>query len=138
MSETAGEAADKTAAGGALYDEHPTMFQGSPFYFIGAVLLIPAAGLGLLILLGWWIHCKQTRVCLDRHHTLVERGILSKDRIEMRHARVRAVHVYQSFMQRMTGSGDVQVYTTGDRPEFTVKNMPNPHRIREIINEYGT
>ncbi|HUF56104.1 MAG TPA: PH domain-containing protein [Thermohalobaculum sp.] len=137
MSETA-EAEKPGDPEVVLYDEHPTMFQGNPFYFVGAILLIPVGGIGLLLLLGWWVYCKQTRVTLDATNTLVERGILSKDRIEMRHGRVRAVHVYQSFLQRMTGAGDVQVYTTGDNPEFTVRNMPNPHRIREIINEYGS
>ena len=114
------------------------MFRGNPLWFIGALLLVPAGGIGLIVLLIWWLYCKQTRVILDRHHTLVERGLLSKDRIEMRHSRVRAVHVYQSFLHRIFGVGNVQVYTTGDNPEFTVNSMPDPHRMREIINQYGT
>lgn len=121
-----------------LYDEHPAMFRGNPLGFVGSVLLIPAAGIGLIILLVWWLYCKQTRVVLDDRHTLVEQGLLSKSRMELRHSSVRAVHVHQTFLQRMFGVGKVQIFTAGDEPEVVVNHMPDPHRVREIINAHGT
>ena len=121
-----------------LYDEHPHMFRGNPLYFVGAVLLIPVGGIGLIILLFWWLYCKQTRVMLTREHVLIEKGILSKSRIELRHSSVRTVHIYQSFGQRIFGVGKLEIYTAGDNPEVTVNDVPNPHLIREIINEHGS
>jgi hypothetical protein len=31
--------------------------------------------------------------------------------------------------------GTVEISTAGDEPEFTVKDMPDPHEIREAISK---
>lgn len=128
---------EANADGAVLYEEHPRMFRGHPFGFVLSILLIPVAGIGILILLAWWLRCKQTLVRLDASHTLVEEGLFSKSRIELRHSHVRTVHVYQTFGQRIFGVGKVEIYTSGDDPEITVNGMSDPHRIREIISGHG-
>ena len=130
MSEQAGER--------YLYDEHPRMFRANPLGFIAAVLLIAAVGVGIIILAIWWLRCRETRVMLDTRHMLVEKGLMSKSRIELRHSSVRTVRISQSFQQRIFGVGKVEVFTAGDNPEVTVNNIPEPQRIREIINEHGS
>ena len=120
-----------------LYEANPKMFRGHPLGFVLSLLLVPVAGLGLLILLVWWLTCKQTHIALDRNHTRVEKGLLSKSRIELRHTSVRTVHVYQSLGQRIFGVGKVSIFTAGDKPEVSMDGIPDPQRVREIINEYG-
>lgn len=120
-----------------LYDAHPKMFRGHPFGFVLAVILIAAAGLGILILLVWWLKAKSTRLTLDRERTLLEEGLLSKSRMDLRHGHVRTVHVYQTLGQRIFGVGRITVYTAGDDPEIEVDGMPDPYRVREIISEHG-
>ena len=41
-----------------LYSEHPVMFKNNPLGFILCLILIPAGGLGLLILLTWHLKTK--------------------------------------------------------------------------------
>ena len=65
---------------------------------------------------------------------MYERGILSKDRLSVSLRHVRSVEVKQSFMNRILGVGTIQVSTAGDEPEFTVKDLPDPHEIREAIS----
>ena len=113
------------------YQAHPAMFRAHPFWFILFVLLILAGGLGILILLYWYIKTRATALTVTEHEITFEQGILSKDRtgVSLRH--VRAVRVTQGFVNRILGVGTVEISTAGDEPEFEVSDMPDPHEIRE-------
>jgi uncharacterized membrane protein YdbT with pleckstrin-like domain len=117
-----------------IYQAHPAMFRAHPFWFILFVLLILAGGLGILILLYWYIKTRATALTVTEHEITFEQGILSKDRtgVSLRH--VRAVRVTQGFVNRILGVGTVEISTAGDEPEFEVSDMPDPHEIREAIS----
>jgi uncharacterized membrane protein YdbT with pleckstrin-like domain len=117
-----------------VYEAHPSMFRAHPFWFILCVILIPAFGIGLLILLYWYIKTRATVLTVTEHELLFERGILSKDRLSVSLRHVRSVHVTQGFVNRLLGVGTIQILTAGDQPEFTVKDLPDPHEIREAIS----
>ena len=122
-------------AGTVIYEAHPAMFQAHPFWFIGCVILIPAFGLGILLLLYWYINTRQTALTVTDSELLYERGILSKDRTSVSLKHVRAVHVTQGFLNRILGVGTIQISTAGDQPEFTVADTPDPGLIREAISK---
>ena len=119
--------------GQVIYEAHPAMFRAHPFWFVFCVLLIAAFGLGILILLYWYIKTRATALTVTDHEIMYERGILSKDRTAASLKHVRAVHVTQGFVNRLFGVGTVQISTAGDEPEFTVADLPDPHVIREAI-----
>lgn len=120
--------------GKVVYEAHPAMFRAHPFWFIGCVILIPALGIGILLLLYWYIHTRQTALTVTENELLYEKGILSKDRTSVSLKHIRAVHVTQGFLNRILGVGTIQVSTAGDQPEFTVADMPDPGEIREAIS----
>jgi len=120
--------------GTVVYEAHPAMFRAHPFWFILFVLLIAAFGIGLLILLYWYIKTRATVLTVTQHEIMYERGILSKDRLSVSLRHVRSVEVKQSFVNRILGVGTIQISTAGDEPEFTVKDLPDPHEIREAIS----
>ena len=120
-------------AGSVVYEAHPAMFRAHPFWFILSVLLILAFGIGILILLYWYIKTRATALTVTDHEIMYERGILSKDRTAVSLKHVRSVHVTQGFINRILGVGTVQISTAGDEPEFTIADMPDPHVIREAI-----
>lgn len=117
-----------------IYQAHPAMFRAHPFWFILFVLLIAAFGLGLLILLYWYVKTRATALTVTEHELLYEKGILSKERLSVSLRHVRSVQVNQSFINRILGVGTVEIATAGDEPEFTVTDMPDPHEIREAIS----
>ena len=121
-------------SGTVIYEAHPAMFRAHPFWFILSVLLIAAFGLGILILLYWYIKTRATALTITEHEIMYEQGILSKDRTSVSLKHVRAVRVTQRFINRILGVGTVEISTAGDEPEFEVKNMPDPHQIREAIS----
>ena len=119
--------------GTMIYEAHPAMFRAHPFWFILSLLLIAAFGLGILILLYWYIKTRATALTVTSNDITYERGILSKDRTSVSLRHVRAVHVTQSFVNRMLSVGTIEISTAGDEPEFTIADMPDPHVIREAI-----
>lgn len=118
-----------------LYSEHPAMFKNNPIGFIVSLLLIPVFGVGLLILLWWYLQCKSSTLTVKESDILYEKGLLSKSRVEFGIAGIRTVRVNQSFFDRIFGVGTIQIYTSGDQPEIEVKGMPDPNRVRELIKD---
>ena len=116
-----------------LYSEHPAMFKNNPIGFIVSLVLIPVFGLGLLILLWWYLQCKGSLLVVKEHDILYEQGLLSKNRAEFSISGIRTVRVNQSFLNRIFGVGNIKIYTAGDKPEIEAKGMPDPNRVRELI-----
>ncbi len=121
-------------AGQVIYRAHPAMFRAHPFWFVLFVLLILAFGIGILILLYWYIKTRATSLTVTDHELLYEKGILSKERLAVSLQHVRSVQVNQGFINRILGVGTIEIKTAGDEPEFTVADLPDPHEVREAIS----
>jgi len=115
------------------YSENPVMFRNNPIGFLFAVLLIAAFGLGILILLWWFVQCKSTKLTVSDNEILFEKGILSKERTEVNISSIRTIRVKQSFFNRIFGVGTVEIYTAGDSAEFVAKGLPDPNKVRELV-----
>jgi len=116
-----------------LYSEHPVMFKNNPLGFILCLVLIPAGGLGLLILLTGHLKNKASKLSVNGNEILFEKGLLSKERSEVNLSSVRTTKVKQSFFNRIFGVGTIEIYTAGDSPEIIASGMPDPNKIRELI-----
>ena len=122
-------------AGQLVYEAHPAMFRAHPFWFILCVLLIAAFGIGIILLLYWYIKTRATALTVTDQELMYERGILSKDRTSVSLKHIRSVNIAQGFVNRVMGVGTVQVSTAGDLPEFTIDDMPDPYVIQETITK---
>jgi uncharacterized membrane protein YdbT with pleckstrin-like domain len=122
-------------AGQLIYEAHPAMFRAHPFWFTLCVLLILAFGIGIIILLYWYIKTRATALTVTDQELMYERGILSKDRTSVSLKHIRSVNIAQGFVNRIMGVGTVQISTAGDEPEFTIADMPDPYVIQEAITK---
>src|SRR3954471_4646540 len=96
----------------AVYSQNQAMFRDNPIMFLLMILLIPVFGLGLLVLLIWYIRTKTTLLEIDASGKVsFVRGILSKDRVELDARSIRSVRVKQSLFQRIFGTGDIMIFT---------------------------
>jgi len=111
------------------------MFRAHPFWFLGCIILIPVFGLGVLLLLYWYIQTWQTRLTVTDSEIVYARGILRKDRTEVSLKHVRSVNVMQGFLNRLLRVGTIQIFTAGDQPEFSVTDIPLPGTLREAISK---
>jgi len=116
-----------------LYSAHPVMFKNNPLGFVLCILLIPVYGAGVLILLGWYLQNKASKLVVTDNEVLFEQGLLNKDRSELNINSVRTVKVKQTFFNRLLGTGTVELYTAGDTPEIIATGMPEPNKIRELV-----
>lgn len=114
------------------YAEHPAMFRNKPFGFILALLLVPL-GIGILILLYWYLQCKSTRLEINGNEIVLEQGLLSKERTELNISSIRTVKINQSLMNRLFGVGTLSIYTAGDNAEVQASGMPRPEVFRELV-----
>jgi uncharacterized membrane protein YdbT with pleckstrin-like domain len=122
-------------AGQVVYEAHPAMFRAHPFWFILFVLLIAAFGIGIILLLYWYIKTRATALTVTDQELMYERGILSKDRTSVSLKHIRSVNIAQGFVNRIMGVGTVQISTAGDEPEFTIADMPDPYVVQEAITK---
>ncbi len=117
-----------------LYESHPAMFGNHPVGFVLSVILC-AAGIGLIILLIWYLRCLGTTLTVTNEQTTLRRGILSKYTTDIFHENVRNIIVQQSFFQRVFGVGYVGISSAGQSDiEIEVSGIPDPERVKEIID----
>ena len=144
------------------YDDHPAMFRNRPLGYIGVwvlifapvlallmyreevaemggfppAMLLAATGLGIVILLYWFVKTRHTRLRITGDQVHLERGLLSKSHVELDVGQVRAVRVYQNLFDRIFRVGSIAIFTTGDDPEFVVAGMPDPDRVRDHVRTH--
>jgi len=113
----------------------PSMWRTNPILFLLSVALI-LVGVGIVILLIWWLICKSTRLEVTNKRTIVTKGLLSKATNEVRHSDVRNIQVTQSFLQRILGCGTIAISSAGQSEmEILVTGIPDPQGIAETIRE---
>ncbi|TVP79813.1 PH domain-containing protein [Thioalkalivibrio sp.] len=141
------------------YDSHPAMFRNHPLGYLILLLLIilpvvalllfreqiagmgdfppalllAATGLGMLIMLYWYMKTRATRLRITGDEVHLEEGLLSKHHVDLHVGQIRAVRVFQGVLDRVFRVGRIEVFTTGDQPEFVVGGLPNPHRVRDLV-----
>jgi uncharacterized membrane protein YdbT with pleckstrin-like domain len=119
-----------------LYQSHPSMFKNNPLGFILSILLIPL-GIGVIILLIWWLRVKGTALIVSDERVTLRTGILSKHTNEIYHTDIRNVQVSQGVFQRMFGVGTIGVSSSGQGGvEIAVAGIPTPQKIKDLIDKY--
>ena len=117
----------------ARYSSNPAMFKNNPLGFILALILIPVFGLGILILLWWYLQTRASKLTVTDTEIIYDKGLLNKEHSEISISRIRAIRVKQSFFDRIFGVGEISIYTAGDNPELVAVGMSVPNSIRELI-----
>ena len=115
------------------YDASPAVFRDYPLRFLLCLILIPVFGLGLVLLLGWWIVARSTRMTVDEVRATLTSGILSKQVIEVQLSSIRTVKIDKTLVDRIFDVGTVSVFTSGDAPELVVKGMPDPEALAKAL-----
>ncbi len=120
-----------------LYEAHPAMFRNHPAYFVLCVLLIAVFGLGLVLLLVWWIQVLGTTLTVTNEQTTLRKGILSKYTNDVFHSNVRNIQVRQSFLQRLFNVGWVGISSAGQSGlEIELNGIQDPEKVKEIIDDH--
>lgn len=119
-----------------LYEANPAMFRNNPVWFVACVLL-SVVGVGLVLLLIWYLQTRATTLIVTSDQTTLRKGLLSKETNDVFHENVRNIQIKQSFFQRLMGVGYIGISSSGQAGlEIEVNGIPDPDRVKEIIDEH--
>lgn len=109
-----------------LIEARPSMLRNSPI----SAIIFGTLTLGLIPFI--WRGGKVLRI-YENGDVSYQKGIASKEKIELQAAEIRSVKVKQSLFARMMNAGNLEIYTTGDTPEVSIAGITNPDHIRETL-----
>ena len=108
------------------------VWEGSPlwrYYFwqtFFGVLLIPAFGIGLLLLLGVWIRRITYKYQVTGSHIIARIGIFSVNTIQIAVKDIRSIEIRASFFHRLLGVREILISTAGNAGvELTMHGIPD-------------
>lgn len=111
--------------------------EGSGAGTTALVLGIAAAVCWIPLAVWWFITTRSKGLEITNKRTIERRGLLSKSTDEVLHDHVRNVKVDQSFYERVVRIGQIGIASSGsDDTEIIMEDLPNPQKIREIIDLY--
>ena len=126
-----------TESEGTLLEINPVMFRSNPVGFILSVILIAAAGAGLVILAIWWLKTKAAMLTVTNKRTIQRTGLISKKTTEVLHRDVRNIQIDQSVFQRLFGVGSIGISSAGQSGiEIQFTGVRDPDGIKALIDRY--
>jgi membrane protein YdbS with pleckstrin-like domain len=144
-----------------LWWGHPRMFRGEPTRFLALIVAVAAGGaicwalaavthspkVGLvaalvilavvgMIVLTWWLRCRYSTLTVTEKRSILDTGYLSRATNELRHVDVRNIEVNQTFLQRLFGTGSIEISTAAsDEGEIAISGILEPQRVATLIRE---
>lgn len=140
---------------------HPSMARTQPFLYAGLVLLatfgllgaawmffrgrpvwlLSVPGLlgagGAVWLLWWWLQTRGSEIRVTSKRLIDTDGLFTRRVSEVLHKDIRRIELRQTFWQRLCGVGEIAISADADEgPEVFMANVPQPEKIREVIDLY--
>jgi hypothetical protein len=105
-----------------------------PGWITLGVILLPAFGGGLLILLGVWIAVRSASYTLTSERLLCRSGVIAREIQELELYRVKDVAFEQGIVGRMLGYGNVHVIASDpSTPDIALDRIRDPEALKETI-----
>ena len=110
-------------------------------HFVGLQWLLVIAAMASAAGACWWaweaLHARRVVLIISTKRTTERRGWLRRTTKEILHDKVQDIQITQSFPQRVLGVGSIGISNAGEAGvEIQVDHIPNPRRIRSIIDAY--
>lgn len=116
-----------------LYRSHVSLWSIGWLLIFG-ILLLPAAGLGLILLVWAYIAYKTTEFAVTDKRLIAKTGLISRNTVEMFLDKVESLNVAQTVMGRILDYGTVTIRGTGSTSE-PIKNISAPLVLRKHFME---
>lgn len=109
------------------------LVQGTTFSLIITIL-------SMLIWILWDILSWRSKIyTITNKRAMIKKGIIKKKSVYMYYDKVQNIIVSQSLIERMSYSGDIEVFGGNGRTSLVLAGIPNPGEIENMINRmiYG-
>ena len=114
-----------------VQDPNPKFWFAAQVFVVSALIFWGAYGV-------WWFVTAFTESLeITNKRTVMRKGLFARATNEVLHDHVRNIRVTQSVPDRVFRVGAVGISSSGqDEIEIEMRDLPNPDRVREIIDVY--
>lgn len=95
-----------------IYQARLSMWSRSVLVLVG-IALLPALGVGLLLLLWAWLVCRTTELAITNKRIISKSGIIQRTIMELRLDKIESIKVDQGIMGRILNFGSITIAGTG-------------------------
>ncbi len=92
----------------------------------------------ILLLLLWifWniLSWRSEEYKLTNQRVMLKSGIIRKNSVYMHYNKIQDIIISQSIMERITNSGDIEIFGGHDRTSLILTDIPDPGEIENMIN----
>jgi uncharacterized membrane protein YdbT with pleckstrin-like domain len=93
----------------------------------------------IAILFFWilWSFLSWRSVCyiLTNQRVMIKSGVISKKSVYMHYNKMQDIIVSQGLLQRLSSSGDIEIFGGRDRTSLIMNNIPKPEEVEDMINQ---
>jgi uncharacterized membrane protein YdbT with pleckstrin-like domain len=93
----------------------------------------------IAILFLWilWSFLSWRSVCyiLTNQRVMIKSGVISKTSVYMHYHKMQDIIVSRGLLQRISSSGNIEIFGGRDRTSIIMKNIPKPEEVEEMINQ---
>ncbi|MGB9201874.1 PH domain-containing protein [Methanobacterium sp.] len=92
----------------------------------------------ILLLLMWilWniLSWRSENYRLTNQRVMVKSGVIRKNNVYMHYNKIQDIIISQSITERITNSGDIEIFGGHDRTSLILEDIPNPGEVENMIN----
>jgi uncharacterized membrane protein YdbT with pleckstrin-like domain len=114
-----------------IYRGHLSVWSFFWWIFLGLLLLI-AAGLGLLVWLAAWLKFRSTELAVTNKRIITKSGLIQRNTTEMFLEKVESIQVDQGILGRIFDFGSITISGTGG-DKSPVNNVSRPLEFRKAF-----
>jgi len=119
----------------ALIQGRVTSLTTIPFVEWSTDILILLIALLFFSIVWTYLSWKAKCYILTIKRVMIKSGVISKKNVYMHYNKIQDIIVSQGFVQRISSSGDIEIFGGRDRTSLILENIPNPDEIENRINQ---
>jgi uncharacterized membrane protein YdbT with pleckstrin-like domain len=104
------------------------------WYLLLGVVLLPAFGLGLVLLIAAWVRRRTTELAITDKRVIAKFGLVRRDTIELNLHKIESVQVHQTVMARLLNYGAIVISGAGN-PMEAIDGIADPMGFRRAFLE---
>jgi uncharacterized membrane protein YdbT with pleckstrin-like domain len=112
-----------------------TSLTNVPFVEYSTYVLVLVIVLLFLSLIWTVISWRSISYILTNHRVMIKSGVISKKNVYMHYGKIQDIIVTQSLFQRISYSGNIEIFGGHDRTSLILVNIPEPEKVENMINQ---
>jgi uncharacterized membrane protein YdbT with pleckstrin-like domain len=89
----------------------------------------------LLIWILWnFLSWRSKNYTITNQRVMIKEGVIRKKSVYMHYDKIQDIIVSQSLMERVSYSGDIEIFGGHDRTSLILEDIPNPGEVENMIN----